>query len=319
MGGGFAAGRGRVGIGRVGRGAKVRFELFGEGAEFETFEPTAEGGPVDGAGGEVVEGEGQREIAFDGGEFACFGEPFARGTEVFTHLAADFVRMGDEFVERRVLVEPFRSGFGATACDAGDVVDAVTDKREVVGDLCWRDTEFGDDACLVERFVAHGVDPEDTGSNELGKVFVAGGDHDFPPAGTRLRGEGGDDVVGFDTWLDDQWPTHEGDELVERFDLGCERFRHRRAVGFVFGKEFVAERGPGGVENARAVFGREAGFEPGEHGDDAADRARGFALGGAQVGQRVEGTVEEAAAVDEYEPGHESSRVTLFLLAVRVA
>jgi hypothetical protein len=42
-------------------------------------------------------------------------------------------------------------------------------------------------------------------------------------------------------------------------------------------------------------------------------------LGGAQVGQRVEGTVEEAAAVDEYEPGHGSSCVALFLLAVRVA
>jgi len=55
--------------------------------------------------------------------------------------------VGQQVVERRVLVEPLRRGLGAHLGHAGNVVRRIADEREVIDDLLRIDVELDLDAC----------------------------------------------------------------------------------------------------------------------------------------------------------------------------
>jgi hypothetical protein len=78
--------------------------------------------------------------------------------QILAHLAADFAGVRDQLIERLILIEPFGGGLRADAGDAGNVVRAVADQRQIVDDLFGKHVEFGLDAGAIEARIAHGVD-----------------------------------------------------------------------------------------------------------------------------------------------------------------
>ncbi len=120
------------------------------------------------------------------------------GAQVLAHLARDLGRVRQDRVERAVLREPLGRGLRPHLVDAGDVVRAVTDQRQVVDDLLGLDVELRLDAVAVEQRVRHRVDERDALVDELRHVLVAGRDQHLLAGRGRARGQRADDVVGLD-------------------------------------------------------------------------------------------------------------------------
>ncbi len=103
--------------------------------------------------------------------------------------------VGGDQLRRRLLADP---GY------AGQVVAGVAAQARVVEVLRGRDAQapLGDARLVVEDVVGDAalvVENLDVRiEHELVRVAVAGDDHDVESLDRGLRGEGGDDVVGFD-------------------------------------------------------------------------------------------------------------------------
>src|SRR6185437_2895864 len=103
---------------------------------------------------ELLQGDGQLQIAVDGRQLACQLESLEPGAQVLTDLAAHLIHVPDEIVERPVLVEQLRRRLRAHLVDAGDVVGAVAHQREIVDDLLREDIELRLDPDAIEHGVA---------------------------------------------------------------------------------------------------------------------------------------------------------------------
>ncbi len=104
---------------------------------------------------------------------------------------------------RRVSRSPYSAmscggGLDADAGGAGDVVDRVAGQRLHVDDPVGADAELLDHLVGADRLVLQRVEHLDAGRDELHQVLVGGDDGDPAAGGGRLRGVGGDDVVGLE-------------------------------------------------------------------------------------------------------------------------
>ena len=117
--------------------------------------------------------------------------------QVLADLAADVGRVGYDRIQRVVLRQPLGSGLGAHFVDAGNVVAAIADQRQIIDDLLGPDIKLGFDAFAVQARVAHGVDQRDMRIHQLRHVFVARGDeHLLTGIGCAPR-QRADDIVCF--------------------------------------------------------------------------------------------------------------------------
>jgi hypothetical protein len=107
--------------------------------------------------------------------------------QVFAHLAAHLVGVGDQVVEGAVLGEPLHGGLGAALFHARHVVHRVADQGEVVDDALRRHAELGGTPASSSTSSLMVLTQRTPGLHELGDVLVAGGDHHLP-AGARRPG-----------------------------------------------------------------------------------------------------------------------------------
>jgi glutathione S-transferase len=113
----------------------VAEETFADGGEFEFDEEGAEGGFVEGADDEIVEGDVERAVGPDGGETAAEAGLVGEGDEVFLLFTFELVGVGEEVFEGAPLADEGFGGFFADAWDAGEVVGGVAPEGEDIDDL----------------------------------------------------------------------------------------------------------------------------------------------------------------------------------------
>ena len=203
----------------------------------------------------------QLEVADHGDELLAERQEVQVPAQVLADLAADLVGVGDDVVERTVLLQPFRRRLRPDLVDARDVVHAVADQREVVDDALRPDAELRQHAGLVEHLVAHGVDQPHVRVDQLRQVLVAGGHHAFDALAAGFPRQRADDVVGFDALDHQQRPAQRADAVVQRFDLAHEIVGHRRPLRLVVRVPVVAEGLALGVEDAGAVVRLEVAIQ----------------------------------------------------------
>ena len=232
------------------------------GAEFVTGVEIAQGF-------DIATGRGQRagsgqicQIAGDRDQFPAERQEAEVVAQVLADDAAYFTGVGDDFVERAVLLQPLHRCLGAAFLDPGYAVDGVADQRQIINDARRRDTELGCDARLVEQFIAHRVVPAHLRPDQLGEILVAGGNQCFQAVDRGSRGQRADHVVGFDAVDHQQRPAGGPDRGVNGFDLADQIVRHRRAVRLVFRVPVVAEGLALGVEDDGLVVRLVVAFQP---------------------------------------------------------
>ena len=99
-----------------------------------------------------------------------------------------------------MLQKPFDRSLWPDPWNARNVVGFVAGESEKIDNLIRRNTELRDDAGHVKPLIIHRVHECHMLVNELGKVFIAGGDKRLYTLRCRLLGERADYVIGLDTW-----------------------------------------------------------------------------------------------------------------------
>ena len=244
--------------GTTGRG----IQISQPGAEFVTGVEIAQGfGIAIGCGQRT--GRGQiRQIAGDRDQLPAERQEAEVVAQVLADDAADFAGVGDDAVERAVLLKPFDGGLGAAFLDPGDAVNGVADQGQIIDDPARWHAELGRDASLVEQFVAHRVVPAHLRPDQLGEVLVAGGNQGIQAVNRSSRGQRADHVVGLDAVDHQQRPAGSLDRGVNGFDLADQILRHWRPVRLVFRVPVVAEGLALGVEDDGLVVCLVVAFQP---------------------------------------------------------
>ena len=91
-----------------------------------------------------------------------------------------------------MLQEPFDRSLWPDPWNARNVVGFVACESEKIDNLIMRNTELRDDAGHVKPLIIHRVHEGHMLVNELGKVFIAGGDKRLYTLRCRLLGERAD-------------------------------------------------------------------------------------------------------------------------------
>ena len=281
-----------------------------ERAEFHRVEELQQHAGIGFADGEVFPLVFDRDVVAQRHELARDADLVG---EVDQRLAAllllHFVGAFEDGIERAERVDEFGGGLGADAGRAGNVVGAVADQRLRVDHLVGRDAELLHHRFGTERFVLHRiVELDHVIDDELHQVFVGRDDLHRRAVGGGLARIGGDEIVGLEAAHLDARQIERARGVADQRKLRDEIFRRRRAVGFVFGIEFVAERELALVEDDGEVRRRFAPLhlvqELPQHVAKAGDGAGAQAIARArQRRQRVVGAKNVARAVDQEEPG----------------
>ena len=129
------------------------------------------------------------------------------------------------------------------------------------------------------------------------------------PRGGGLRGESGQDVVGFETGgLHGSHPQHL-QHLAQQAQLLAEDFRGLGPVGLVAIEALVAERPARKVERHRDALRLVVAQQVHQHGREPEHGVGDLSGGGSHVvGKRVEGPVGQGMPVDEEQAGHRCTR-----------
>ncbi len=215
--------------------------------------------------------------------------------------------MGEQLLDRAVLLDQLRGGLLPHAGHARDVVGRVALQRDVLQVLGRRHAEPLLDPRLVVQddvgdpsAVEHHLDP---GTDELEEVAVRRHDHGVHPLLGGADGEGPDGVVGL--VVDDAHHRHPKrvEHLVDQPEL-------RREVGGGFGSTRLvlrvllqADRGPPEVERHREVVGALVAHQLDQHGGEPVDGVRDLARARRERRREREvGPVREGVTVQQEDP-----------------
>ena len=276
-------------------------ELAQQRAQLESTVDLPQPRDVGLAARELVRLHGKLEVASDRCELPRQRHVVQVLTQAFPDLALDLVAVREQRIERRVLVEPLRSGLGADLGHARDVVGGIADESEVVDDLLGVDIELCLDTGPIEPRVRHRVDERDAPVDELRHVLVAGGDHDVESGCGGVLRQRADDVVGLDPFDAQQGQAERRDRLDQRLDLCTQVILHRRTVGLVLDIEIVAKRASRRVEHD-GDQGRILILEQLlQHVEYAEHGARRLAARVRQARQGVKRAVQVGRAVHQYQ------------------
>jgi hypothetical protein len=158
-----------------------------------------------------------------------------------------------QLLERREAAQQPRGGLGPDPGHARDVVAAIADQRQIVGQLFGADSELRRDRRGVDLAAPEMVPHLHAGRQELGEDLVGRQDDHRGAGRRRLDGHRGDDVVGFEGR-----EVEGGDaDLAERLAVGVERLaqgrRHRGVPLLVARIELVPPASAGAVEDTGGV------------------------------------------------------------------
>ena len=250
--------------------------------------------------GQIVEGHLEGQAAVDRRQLAGQERPVAVLLEALPKAAFELAEVVEDGGEGTVAGEELRRPFRPDARHPGDVVGAVADQRQVVGEMLRPHAPALAHQLGVVDHVAHRVEHPHPVGDELGEVLVAGDDDDLHAGLDRPPGEGADHVVGLVARNAEQREVVGCDQTVDGGKLGFQVLRHRLPPRLVLAVLAVAGGRARRVEDHRPAPRPAAGEDLPKHRREAVDGVRRPAGGGRQAGgQGVVRPVEEGVAVDQ--------------------
>ena len=290
------------GFGRLGGCPTLEAEAHGGAAEAHGVEPGDEGGAVRVLGAQLVQRQGQRDVAGEFDEAAAD----AGGFGVFDQHVAALAGLhggcrGQDGVDGAELLDELGGGLRADAGDAGNVVDAVAHEGLDLGDEVGRDAELLDDLGGADRLLLDGVLHHDAVVDELHQVLVGGHDGGAPAGSGGRAGVAGDEVVGLPVGQLDRGDAEGGGGVADEGELRDQLRRRLGALGLVLVVQVVPEGGAPGIEDDGDVGAFVVLQQAGEHIGEAEDGVDGSAVGAGHGRKGVVGAEDEAGAVDEDE------------------
>ena len=286
-------------------------QAVAEHAELERVEQLVDRLPVPGGrqqvarygadrlGGQVGEQRGELAVAQHAGQVLA---------QRVAGLALDLVHPVDERGQRAELGDPLARGLLPHARDAGQVVARVAADRGEVGVL-----GRGEPVLLLHRLrgeaghlgdAAAGHQHRHPVADQLQHVPVAGDDEDVHVLRRGLRGEGGEEVVGFVTGCRQPPDAERVEDLEDQAELAAEVLGRLAPVGLVLDPLLVAERGFPPVERHRDVRRLLVAQHVDEHRGEPVHRVGRLPGGGGEVldRQREERPVGQRMAVEQQQP-----------------
>ncbi len=168
-------------------------------------------------------------------------QKFEMIAQVLADDPTNFIGMGDDFVERAILCQPFKRGFRAAFGNPRHAIDGITNQRQIINDLARRYTELGLDTGLIKQFVAHRVVPAHQWTDQLSQILVTRRNKGVYAGDRSLRRQRADHVIRLNAIDHQYWPAGRRDRRVDRFDLLDQILRHRRPVRLVGGEPVIAK------------------------------------------------------------------------------
>ena len=208
-----------------------------------------------------------------------------------------------QVIERAELLEERRGESLADPGDAGDVVDRVPRQGQEVHDLVGADAPVLLEGRGVDDGVLAQVEDPDVVGEELAGVLVGRADDDVEPALLAAPGQGGDDVVGLHSRLDQDGNLEPFEDPADQRNLGDQVGGHLGPVGLVLGVDVRAEDRPGPVEGGGEVIGLAVPEQVEHVAEDSEDRLRGLARGPGHLGDRVEDLEDQGEGIQDVEGG----------------
>ena len=179
------------------------------------------------------------------------------GDQAFAPLGLlDLAGLGQQRLKIAVSVDQLGRGLDADPRHAGHIVHTVAGKRLDMDDLAGIDAELFHHLGIADALVLHGVQQRHAFADQLHQVLVAGDDGAFGAGLARHARIGGDHVVGLKTRHLHARHAEGAGGVAHQRELRHQIFGRRRAVGFVFVVDRVAEGLFAGVEDHRQMGGR---------------------------------------------------------------
>ncbi|OPZ81468.1 MAG: hypothetical protein BWY76_03022 [bacterium ADurb.Bin429] len=200
--------------------------------------------------------------------------------------------MGEQVLQRAVLLQQLRRGLLADAGHAGDVIRRVAGKRLHIGNLHGSDAvalhhtgsiilyRIGQ-AFFIHQHV-HGI------IYKLKSIAVGGDDERLPTFRFSAAGEGADDVIRLEAFDTEHGNAHRLQHLVG----------HGLAVRLVVFIRFMAEGGGGHVKSDGDIIRLHLIEEHHHHLRETVDGIRYLPLLIRERGQREEGAVKQAVGIN---------------------
>ena len=247
---------------RRGRGGRSGVQFAQPGPESVAAIEFAQGFRVAGGWGQRGRRRQIRQVAGDGDQFPAQRQEAEMIAQLLAGDAADFAGVGNDSVERAILLQPLDGGLRAALRNPRHAIDRVADQRQIIDDAVRRDAELVNHPGFVEQLVAHRVDPADSRRDELGQVLVARRNQRIDAVDRGVGGQRADHVVGLDAVDHQQRPAGGLDGGMDGRDLADQILGHGRAVGLVFGVPVVTEGLAPGVEDDGLVVRLVVALQP---------------------------------------------------------
>ena len=154
-------------------------------------------------------------------------------TQILADLTFDLIGVGNKIVETAVFGNPLGRCFRPAFVDAGNVVNLVPHKRQIVNDTLGIHPVFLKDAFAIENRFGHRVDEMDVIAYQLSQILIARRNHDIPADGNGLYCKRAEYIVSFHTFDLQKRPSLQSDQLKNRFNLASQLLGHRRTIGFI--------------------------------------------------------------------------------------
>ena len=247
----------------------------------------------------TCDGTGQIAVGLHSDQFARGGQPIKCLAQVLAHHARNTICSSNNGIQRAMLRKPLSGSFRAHLLDTRNIVHRIAHQGEVIDNAVRRHSKLLLHPRKIKHagrpaIATHGVHQNDMVVHELGKVFVAGGDHGCHALRSGLAGKRSNDIVSLNAIDNQHGPAQRLHRLKNNWHLGREVFGHGRACCLVVGINSVAKGGALRVKNAGGVLRRPFVLHTSQHIDHARNSASGMPRTASKIGQGVKGPVQEA-------------------------
>jgi len=256
---------------------------------------------------QLVGTDRQVHVAYQLGELAVHLNTGHVGSKGVAHFAFHLVCVLHQTRQRPVLPDPLRRGLLPHTGNAGEIVRRIATQSGEVRVLRRRQPVLllhlvrGEPRQL--RDAAFGVENGDVVGHQLQRVAVAGDHQNAETLLCCLRGQRGDDVVGFVTLPGQNRDAHRPQDVLGEVDLATEFVRRRAPLRLVLGEDLGTERLPRHVESGRYVARVLVAQQVDQHRGESVHGVGGLTRRGLEVlgGQRKECAERQRVTIEQHQ------------------
>ena len=149
--------------------------------------------------------------------------------------------MRQKIVEGMVFIQPFCGCFGSHLGNAGNVIGAIANQRQIINDLLRVYLKFGFYALTIQTRAGHGIDQTDMRVDQLRHILVASGDQHGNVLSCGLYGKRTDHVIRFNTIDTQHGQSHRLYQIQQGLGLRTQVVWHRWSMCLVLFEQLITK------------------------------------------------------------------------------